>query len=75
VGREKLCSLLPVLMDPRQCPLVHLVEASLRKGKALGSEKMELLGCGLCCEQWRAGAILRMIGINFDIKFGRAALE
>jgi hypothetical protein len=28
-------------MDPRQCPLVLLVEVSLRKGKALESKKIK----------------------------------
>jgi hypothetical protein len=44
------------------------VEVRLREGKALGSE--------LCCEQRSCARVLsRMIGINFYIKTGRAALD
>jgi hypothetical protein len=39
------------LKVPRQCPLVLLVGVGLRKGKALGSEKGKMLGCGLSCDQ------------------------
>jgi hypothetical protein len=35
----------------RQCPLVLLVEVSLKVGKALENEKDKGLGCGLCHEQ------------------------
>jgi hypothetical protein len=47
-GGHKNCLDLKV---PRQCPLVLLIEVRLRKGKALGSERGKMLGCGLHYEQ------------------------
>jgi hypothetical protein len=41
------------LKVPRQCPLFLIVEVRFRDDKALGSEKDEGLGCGLCYEQRR----------------------
>jgi hypothetical protein len=40
----------PALKVPRQCPLALLVEVCLRESKALGSEKVKLLGSGLFSE-------------------------
>jgi hypothetical protein len=50
-GRGKKFS--PVLKVPRQCPLVFLVDVSLREGKIVGSEKSKVSGSGLCYEQGR----------------------
>jgi hypothetical protein len=45
------------------------MEVRLREGKVVGSEKGKALGCGLCYEQ-RREALLRIIGINFDLTLG-----
>jgi hypothetical protein len=65
------------LKVPRQCPLVFLVDVSLREGKAVGSEKGKVLGSGLCYEQGKetAWALLCVMGINFDFNITRAASE
>jgi hypothetical protein len=57
-----------------QNALVLLTELSLRQDKALGSETVEWV---LMWEKEHssAGALLSMIGFNFGIKVGRAALE
>jgi hypothetical protein len=43
------------LKVPRQCPLVLLIEVSLREAKTLGSEKGNELEYGFCYEQRREG--------------------
>jgi hypothetical protein len=48
VGGEKIY---PALKVPSQCPLVLLVEASLREGKALGNGEGKGIGIGLYCGQ------------------------
>jgi hypothetical protein len=48
----------------------------LREGKTLGSKQGEGIGCGFCYDQGKeVEQRLYVIGINFDINFGRAALK
>jgi hypothetical protein len=68
----------PVLKVPRQYPLVLLEYVVLREGNALGSEKIQGLGCGLVMsreEKTSRGHCCCIHGINFDINVGRAELE
>jgi hypothetical protein len=44
-------NIFPALKVPKQSPLALLVQELLREGKALGSEKCNSLGCGLCYGQ------------------------
>jgi hypothetical protein len=66
-------SIFPVLKVPRQCPLVHLVEAAHFIGIRFYFFKITPEGLHYC--EIRTNTGRATLGRNFDVTSGRAACE